>query len=349
MAKVISKGNIQKLLDRLAEAGLDVYAPVEKDGIVSYQRHGKGPLPDFSNSTKPPKDLFFPQTEKMFDFDVKGGRIAGVKEPVLPEGKFVLFGIRPCDARAMTILDKLFSWDYVDHYYVNRRELGTIISLSCTGGLVPDEHCFCTSVGGGPCSAEGADLLLTDTGDRYLAESFSEKGEAIFTAGGDLFSDSGKEDDEEAGRVKKEAEKAVSRSVDLDGIQEVLEGSFESEYWEDFSRRCLGCGICTLLCPTCHCFDINDIVTGGEGWRERTWDSCQFPHYSAHASGHNPRPTKRYRQRNRVYHKFLYMNKNLDVTGCVGCGRCIGGCPVNIDIIEVIEGIKGDKEARSHE
>lgn len=338
MAKTITKNNVPAFLEKLS--GFDIYAPVEEDGNVFYRPLKGEPLLDFDNSRKPPKEVFFPQTEKMFDFEVEAARVTDVKDPEFSDRPLLLFGIRPCDARAMTVLDKLFSWDYVDPYYVKRRERSTIISFGCTQPHMPLAGCFCTSVGGSPGSTEGADMLWTDIGDKYVVESLTDKGNKMLDLGGGVFTDAGADDEAAAKSAIKKAEDGIGRTLDINGVAEALEASFDSDYWEKFAQRCLGCGICTLLCPTCHCFDINDIVAKGKTWRERNWDSCQYSYYTIHASGHNPRPEKKHRQRNRIYHKFLYSNKNLDVLGCVGCGRCISGCPVNIDIIEVVQGAK---------
>ena len=124
--------------------------------------------------------------------------------------------------------------------------------------------------------------------------------------------------------------------MDLDGIVLKLDKMFDHELWHNTAMKCIGCGICTYLCPTCHCFDMQDESTLDEGARIRVWDSCMYPEYTHHASGHNPRPARMNRVRNRVYHKFSYFPKNSNVTACTGCGRCIGYCPANIDIIDVI-------------
>jgi ferredoxin len=338
MKKVIQKNKISDLLKTLSK--FDVYGPIEEDGVILYRKLEKNkPLLDFTNSQKPPKQVFFRQTEKMLDFEKEGNRFIGAKTSEGSDKSIILFGVRPCDASSFTVLDKLFSWDYIDPYYVNRRNNSIVISFGCTNPGMPLKNCFCTSVGGSPCSTDGADMLWTDIGDSYFVESLSDKGNKIVQLGGKLFKDPTVNQQKTVKELYKTAEKSITRNVDLKNIPSKLEASFDSDYWEQFSKRCLGCGICTLLCPTCHCFDINDIVSKGKGWRERTWDSCQYPYYTIHASGHNPRPVKKHRQRNRMYHKFLYMNKNLDVLGCVGCGRCISKCPVNIDIIEVAEGI----------
>ena len=124
--------------------------------------------------------------------------------------------------------------------------------------------------------------------------------------------------------------------MNIDGLVNKLDKIFDDPFWKTIAMKCLRCGICAYLCPTCHCFDIQDETTLSNGARLRVWDSCMYPEYTLHASGHNPRPARENRMRNRVYHKYNYYPKNLDVIACVGCGRCIDGCPVNIDIIDVV-------------
>jgi len=349
MTRVIEKARIADLLARLE--GHEIYGPVEEDGVVLYRRLDDGdtvdlPLLEFGNSRMPPKSVFFPQTETMFvlEKDDTGHRFVGAREPEGPVWPMILLGVRPCDARAAVLLDRLFTWDYVDPYYMEKRKRATVVSFACTGD-VPDGNCFCTSMGGDPAGTEGADMLWTDIGDRFVVEILTAKGEALLEAGSDVFAEATAEDEAAAARVRKDAASRVTRALDREGVVEALEGLFDSPYWDEVAARCLGCGICTLLCPTCHCFDINDVLRKGEGRRERTWDSCQFEYYTVHASGHNPRPAKRHRQRNRIYHKFLYIDRNLDVVGCVGCGRCIANCPVDIDITEVVEGARARARA----
>lgn len=339
MEKIIQKNQIPAFLKKLGD--YEIYGPVKNDETVTFQKlDGKDIVLDFANTDKPPKDVFFPQTEKMFDFVKDGKKFSGV-EPFEPSTKPILvIGLRPCDANAMNVLDKLFSWDYIDPYYTDRRKRATIISFTCTDKNMPRKNCFCTSMGGNPSSPDGSDMLWTDLGDKYFVESLNEKGDKLVKLGGDFFKQPSTDDKKKAKDAKKKGEDSLVRNLNIDGVNKALEKGFDHEFWEQFSKRCLGCGVCTLLCPTCHCFDINDIVKKDKGWRERTWDTCQQSYYTIHASGHNPRPEKKHRQRNRVYHKLLYMNKNLDVLGCVGCGRCIDGCPVNIDIIELADGIK---------
>jgi sulfhydrogenase subunit beta (sulfur reductase) len=128
----------------------------------------------------------------------------------------------------------------------------------------------------------------------------------------------------------------VKRRMNCENIARILDNIYENNYWNDIAMKCLGCGICTFLCPTCHCFDIQDETLGCKGARVRVWDSCMYREYTLQASGYNPRPGKMNRIRNRVFHKFNYFSKNHKIFGCVGCGRCITECPVNIDIVETV-------------
>jgi ferredoxin len=242
----------------------------------------------------------------------------------------LLFGVCPCDARGFEILDKVFL--NKESYYTARREATTVVSLTCAN---PKSTCFCTSVGGSPASTGGADVLLTKVEGGYFAEPITEKGEALLND--PLLSD-GSSKQAEAEKVKENALSKMKKVFDGDGIPEKILSLYGNEdFWRDVSAKCLSCGLCTYLCPTCYCFNITDEAVGLNGERIRTWDSCMFFHYTLEGSGHNPRPTKLQRFRNRVGHKFCYYPQKYDgVFGCVGCGRCIRSCPVSMDIRQVI-------------
>jgi ferredoxin len=181
---------------------------------------------------------------------------------------------------------------------------------------------------------------MTDLGDRYFVEALTPAGEAVVARAGDLFRSSEAKDRDEVQRVHAESEAAVQRQIpDLEGVPAKLKRMFESPFWDDESRSCIRCGICTYLCPTCHCFDINDEVARSqplEGARVRTWDTCQFPDFTMHSSGHNPRGDKASRLRQRIMHKFQYFVERYQDYQCTGCGRCITECPVGIDIVDVL-------------
>jgi ferredoxin len=326
----------EKVGDFLAKLGKDkVYVPQTIEGSSKLAPLNGENSPDFtlSNTKVPAKNIFYPQTETLFRFDV-GDTAMGA--PGAAE-EMIIFGVRPCDARALTIVDKLFTWDPVDTYYIARREKATLVGFAC---LEPCANCFCTSVGGGPASTEGLDALVTDLGESYLIKALTEKGNKVCQDAGDVLTKSEDSDAQAAEKLHSDAVQKVVRGVDSQGIPEKLPQLWESPIWKSNSDACLGCGICTFLCPTCHCFDIQDETVGLEGRRCRMWDSCMFKEYTLHGSGHNPRPTRRERTRNRINHKYAYYVEKFEVIACVGCGRCVNLCPVNIDILNILSQVK---------
>ncbi|NTU59842.1 MAG: 4Fe-4S ferredoxin, partial [Deltaproteobacteria bacterium] len=240
-------------------------------------------------------------------------------------------------ARSFVFLDKVFDQDkYRDPYYVAHRERSTVVSLACAAP--PYAACFCTSVGGEPVGGEGADVLLTRLGDDYLAEFLTPKGEALLPCFADARpADAAAEAAKE--EVRRAAEGAIRSRVPAREVKPILDANFEHPFWAALHQSCLACGTCTFLCPTCHCFDIGDETKGDDGERIRNWDSCMFPLFTLETSGHNPRPSQKERWRQRVMHKFRYIPENFDTVGCVGCGRCVLNCPVNLDIRKIVTDI----------
>ena len=167
-----------------------------------------------------------------------------------------------------------------------------------------------------------------------MVKPISDKGKALTS---DL-PNAKKADGNKAAKLKKAAEDSITNGVAMDKVdkREVLE-LFELPYWDRVSESCLNCGTCTFCCPTCHCFDIQDEVQGTDGRRVRNWDYCMSWLFTVHGTGHNPRPSKKERVRQRFMHKFKYIpEKRGGEIGCVGCGRCVQICPVNIDVREVV-------------
>jgi ferredoxin len=177
-------------------------------------------------------------------------------------------------------------------------------------------------------------------GDTYYVESVTKKGEDLIRKASSLFKEPVEADKTEKKKLKSRAEKEINRKIpEINKIPGKLEKMFDSNFWNDESLSCIRCGICTYLCPTCHCFDINDETKSNsplEGERVRTWDNCQFPDFTMHSSGHNPRPDRASRLRQRTLHKFQYFTKLHKTYQCIGCGRCVSQCPVGIDIIEIL-------------
>jgi len=332
MHKMLAKTDLPDLMRKWMESAV-VYAPVRKGDFTQFQ-----PLTDsadadlgFAGNTRyPPKELFLPQSEVMFR--VREGKFESTDDEV--EMRVVL-GMRPCDARALELLDKVFTQDDPDPYWVRKREQTTIVALGCDD---PCETCFCTTVGTGPFDRRGADVMLTQDGDSYVAEILTQKGQTLF---GHLL-DASSAQVEAAQRVQAAATSKMEHPFDPEGVRDKLYGMFESSFWQQVQQSCLGCGVCTFLCPTCYCFDIVDEALLDE--RVRNWDSCMFRAYSQEASGHNPRPTNKERTRQRIMHKYAYFVELYDEIGCTGCGRCVRYCPVNLDIRQMIRSVQSWEE-----
>jgi ferredoxin len=326
---IIKKTELKKLGEAVSKDSV-FYVPVRSsDGIslVPFDTENEIDL-NYSNFKKPAKRLFFPQNEMICTYNEDE-----MRDAPLNDEKRVLFGLRPCDVVSVNLLDKIFLDDkYTDPYYEIRRKNTVIISLGCKE---PMNTCYCTSVGGSPSGNEGTDILARETDDSLLLESYSEKGEHFINTFSSFIKKPQKSDKDAVNKQSTNAEKKISK-IDFSNTAEKLDKNFESPLWEEITRRCLGCGVCTFLCPTCHCFGIYDEKTGSVGSRSRVYDSCMFPFFTLEASGHNPRALIHERMRQRVMHKFLSTVKNFGDIFCVGCGRCIGCCPAGMDIRETV-------------
>lgn len=336
-SKLLKKDKLPSFLEHLTGNSMLV-APVREDNILVYR-----PVKSVSEvelnpgkSVLPPKEWFFQQTEALYRYNTGGGQL--LLEELVAEKNAVLYGLHPCDIRSLAVLDAVFRADPADRYYSARRENTVLIGLSCTAGW---PECFCTAFGISPVDGEGADIHLTDVGVAYLVEILTPKGKELAAK----YQDFSEEKVAGLEEVKKAKEEAIAAQCSVRVDKNVLPGKmgrvFDHPYWEELSRRCLGCGICTYVCPTCHCFDITDVSRGTEGQRLRCWDSCLFRDYTLHTSGHNPRHELYQRLRNRFFHKIKYNYDRYGIEGCVGCGRCVALCPVNIDIREVFTTVGG--------
>jgi len=339
--QVISKKDLKDWIYGLCKDYI-IFAPVKgEEGIVFNEIKSIDEIYFKStNSKKSPKGICFPQMEKLFSFS-KEDKIELFPIEVKIK-KRIIFGIRPCDAMAFSALDKVFiSQEYKDTYYIGKRENTLMIGIACTE---PETICFCTTIGGDPASKEGIDVLLIDIGDEYFVEVLTNKGKSLVN-GISYFK---KANDNHIKLKEEKINKAREKVkyIDITGLKEKLDESFDLPFWDRIYEKCIGCGICTFLCPTCHCFDIVDEGGKDQGERIRIWDSCQFPLFTKHASGVNPRPTGKERLRQRILHKFKYFVENYNMFGCVGCGRCVKYCPVNLDIREILKSLAGNGEIK---
>ena len=244
-------------------------------------------------------------------------------------------GIRPCDAKAFQLVKMNFDTsDYKDPYWINSYETTTTLGLACNE---PCSTCFCTTSGCGPFHEEGLDILLVDVGDYYLARILTEKGTHLMDAAGWEQSDPAPDADKQLAEQKEAAEAKIRSHVKTDRLKEIETNPlYDAPFWEEVEFSCINCGACTFVCPTCWCFDIQDETRGMSGRRMRNWDSCMYPLFTLHGTGHNPRGAKTDRVRQRFMHKLKYFVDKYDAgIQCVGCGRCVRLCPVNIDIRKV--------------
>jgi ferredoxin len=283
------------------------------------------------------KKFYFSQVHDLFAFKQANGSIQ-LHDNSKPFKKTILFGVRPCDARAISLLDLVFAKNMPDNSYLDRRKQIIVIGMACR--QPPTANCFCTSVGSSPYDHQGMDILLTKTKSGYFAESVTAAGNTLIALAGQWLEATSLADQSELKTIRRNSRKQMPRHLyHTESLPEKIKNSFYADFWQHAAFACVKCGICTYLCPTCHCFDIHDEIRRSapfQGKRVRTWDSCQFPDFTMHSSGHNPRLHQGDRLRQRLAHKFWYFFENHALFQCTGCGRCISYCPVGIDLIDIL-------------
>ena len=332
----IEKKDWEQGLEKLKES-YRLFGPMpDKDSLEFKELNaGDTPVLENGNTRLSVKSVIYPQTQTMFTYTLDESKEDHhiMKQVELNgEKPRAVVGVRPCDAASFKLVRRNFdSPEYKDPFWVEPYEDTTLVGYACDE---PASTCFCTSVGCGPYNEEGLDLLLVKEGEDFFARVLTPKGEALAAAAG--WSADAEFDVESR---KSAAEEKISAKVSTDGLKEKKSTDlFEADFWEQIGFSCLNCGTCTYSCPTCWCFDIQDEVKGTEGKRIRNWDSCMYTLFTLEGSGHNPRPNKVPRVRQRFMHKLKYYVDKYDAgVQCVGCGRCIQLCPVNIDIREVCE------------
>jgi ferredoxin len=335
--KLITHEALSDWLDSLVEE-FNLIAPRDVGGVPLYRpvEHSDEILWDFSRPVMSVKEAFFPATEQLLTIEKGNGQIRLIES--LPEGQQVVFGVRPCDAHGVKMLDALFNAAPNDPYYARRRANTTLVGLACQE-MGPT--CFCTSMGGSPIDASNMDVMLYPFGEGYLIQVVTEKGQALLDAFALQNSEllpADVEDSVLSGYKQAEKYSLPDRST--------WATQFNGDYWDQVAERCLSCRICAYVCPTCRCFDVRDEALPSDNGnsqfeRIRCWDSCAGEAYRRIAGGHNPRAEKGQRLRNRFLCKFDYYPRQyaLGSAACTGCGRCIDACPVNIDITEVMQHI----------
>ena len=268
-----------------------------------------------------------------------------VEEEPLEDTPLALIGVRACELHGIAIQDRVFlGGSYADRDYAARRKDAFVVAVNC---FEPAGTCFCVSMGTGPKAEAGYDLALTEILDgahRLLVEVGTERGAEVLSELPHRAAEPA--DLEAAGAAVSGAAEKMGRTLDVTDIRDLLARNLENERWDDVATRCLTCGNCTLVCPTCFCLTVEDHtdLTGDRSERTRSWDSC-FTLDHSYIHGGSIRPSGRSRYRQWLTHKFGTWHDQFGSSGCVGCGRCIAWCPVGIDVTEELTAIRASEGA----
>ena len=336
----LGKANLDFFASVMQKFG-EVHAPVLKDGEFVFSRLNRWSEAclEYSRTVLPPKKYFLPPREDLFRYSPAEGYLPCTEELAR---KVVLFGVHPCDIYSLNILDEIFSGKYPDPYYQARRQSIIVIGIDCT----PDEHCFCRSMRA-DFVERGFDLFFSDIGSHYLVFVGTARGDDMVLATGPLLEEVSDADIEKYKERSREKRRSYELDVEIRDLPEIFEMEYTSEIWDELGEKCLSCGSCSMVCPTCYCYDVIDEVEPGShaGTRTRIWDSCLFFNHAMVAGGENFRTSRSSRIKFRFYHKQRGFVAEYGRPSCVGCGRCIAACPVDIDIVEVIRRLRGVQDA----
>ena len=336
----IAKDKIDSLFEFIGSKQ-PLYLPVDNNsGKADFAKWQKGTkLSEKLKTTRSAKDFFFPKTEHLVSYEMSGKEVK-VVDPRKEVGDFVIFGVRACDARGFTAIDNVYlNMNPVDSYYKNRREHGTVIVLACNE---PAKTCFCSTFGIDASLAKPAgDVSCWLADGKYYFEANTNKGKAFVENAKSALEDADTSAVEACRKdIAEKVEKLPFAHLDLSKFQgkDMLK-IFNSKIWDKVSEPCVGCGTCTYVCPTCMCFDVRDFATSNGVRQIRCWDSCMYNDFTQMAA-ENPRHTQKERSRQRFMHKLMYYPMAHDgMFSCVGCGRCVENCPVNMNIVKVIKAV----------
>ncbi len=364
--RFLPKDRLGRLIELLQEQGYSVIGPTEIDGTVMLrplksvedlprgvndeQDGGSYKLIEgdedlhFEYVVGPDsaKRYLFPPEQRTFKMHVSNGRFVLDAGPPQPK-KLALLGVRPCDLAALAVQDRVFGVDEEsfrcesDTYYLEGRRQVLLIAVNCTD---PASTCFCASMGTGPQARENFDLALTELRAGFVVEVGSERGAELAKQ---LSLREPSSTEMELAELKlTQAAEHMGRELDNDGIVELLDKAVEHPHWDEVAKRCLSCGNCTMVCPTCFCSTVVDStdITGKSVTRTREWESC-YTHQFSYTTGGPHRNSIRGRYRHWLRHKLCTWWDQFNCSGCVGCGRCITWCPVGIDLTEEVEAIRG--------
>ena len=368
-AAVIEPDGLEALVVALRERGFRVLGPTVRDGAIVYDELASAAqLPIGWTDEQAPgryrlerrddearfgyavgphswKQFLLPPRLRLWRAQ-RGKSGLEVEEEPTDDTPLAFFGVRACELQGIAIQDRvLIEGQFVDRDYAARRKDTFIVAVNC---FEPGGTCFCVSMGSGPKAEAGYDLALTEILDgshRFLVEVGTERGSSVLA---DLPRRPAEDVDTQAAADAVEgAAQKMGRELDTTDLRGLLARNLEHDRWDDVASRCLTCGNCTMVCPTCFCTSVEDVsdLAGEEAEQVRLWDSC-FSLDHSYIHGGSVRPSGRSRYRQWLTHKFGTWHDQFGTSGCIGCGRCISWCPVGIDVTEELTAIRSTEGER---
>jgi ferredoxin len=359
----LAREALPRLLAALAARGYRTVGPVVRDGSVMLETiarvedlprgwrdrqeggtyrlepQASARLFDVVNGPQSLKRFTFAPREPLLQIEIAPAASGFRALEVIPEPeRIAVIGGRACDLAGLAIQDRIFLRDRApDAQYAARRRGLLLVAVECTRSVAT---CFCTSMGSGPAVEQGFDLALTELDAGFVIRAGSAVGDDVLAAL--ALPEAPHERRAEASDLVERCARTMQRQLDPSDLKALLYENLEHPRWDDVAARCLSCGNCTMVCPTCFCHDEREEPTldGARSLRVREWDSC-FNRDHGQIHGHNFRPEIRDRYRQWLVHKLAGWIDQFGSSGCVGCGRCITWCPVGIDLTEEVAAIRG--------
>ena len=341
LPRMLPKDSFGRFVEYLM-ADSRVAAPVAKgpqfafDVIASPRRIDRMRM-NYDITILPPKKYLMPQHETLLTF---AGPDPADEEPLVQSEPTVILGVHPYDLHGIATTDAAFSQAPADANYLARRAATRLVGINIDGYV--DDHQFMADMGTLEPPEGGFDLFLTDLGESYYVETGTPAGSSM-AAGSGVMRQAGP-DDHKAKQdfdARKASRFTKRLPYNVRYLPEMLDSNYDSLLWDAIARQCFSCGTCTIVCPTCYCFDVQDKLNldAAGGRRERVWDSCQLKAFAEVAGGENFREHRAGRFRHRIFRKGKYIAQRTGKLGCVGCGRCSRHCVANISILETLQQI----------
>lgn len=336
----IEKKYLLQIFNELKKIG-KIIAPISDDKSIVFDevQNLAQVVLDYKKTLLPIRKILYPPKQELLSFNEELIINQNIQFTELskPSQWTVLFGLHPCDLNAINIQDQFYlHGKFIDPFYKQIRENTFIVGHSC----LPGDDCFCNNTNTDDIN-QGFDLFLNELDGQYLVWVGSTKGEDFVAKNYDHFSKTiTQEDLDRFTEWNNYRRKMFKHKFGLHSMPKLMELSLGSNIWEELGEECLSCGLCTTVCPTCSCYNIKDELDAaefGSGARYRYWDSCMLPIFSMVSSGYNFRENRSDRLKLYYTHKLKGYQGIFEQPSCVGCGRCIDACPVNINILRVVK------------